>query len=40
MSSNQGIQAMTFTVVPEPEEYAMMAAGGLIAFGVWRRFRR
>jgi hypothetical protein len=40
MNSNQGIQAMTFTVVPEPEEYAMMAAGGLIAFGVWRRFRR
>ena len=40
MSSNQGLQAMTFTVVPEPEEYAMMAAGGLIAFGVWRRFRR
>ncbi len=40
MSANQGIQAMTFTVVPEPEEYAMMAAGGLIAFGVWRRFRR
>jgi hypothetical protein len=40
MSANQGIQAMTFTVVPEPEEYAMMAAGGLIAFGVWRRLRR
>lgn len=40
MSANQGIQAMTFTVVPEPEEYAMMAAGSLIAFGVWRRFRR
>lgn len=40
MGANQGIQAMTFTVVPEPEEYAMLAAGGLIAFGVWRRFRR
>lgn len=40
MGANQGIQAMTFTVVPEPEEYAMMAAGGLIAFGAWRRFRR
>jgi len=40
MNSSQGIQAMTFTVVPEPEEYAMMAAGSLIAFGVWRRFRR
>jgi hypothetical protein len=40
MGANQGIQAMTFTVVPEPEEYAMLAAGGLIAFGVWRRIRR
>jgi hypothetical protein len=25
------------TPVPEPEEYAAMAAGGLLAFAVWRR---
>lgn len=40
MSANQGIQAFTFTAVPEPEEYAALAAGALVVFGLWRRFRR
>ncbi|MFM7101531.1 MAG: PEP-CTERM sorting domain-containing protein [Verrucomicrobiota bacterium] len=40
MNSNQGIQAFDFTVVPEPEEYALLAAAGLVGFGVWRRLRR
>ncbi len=40
LGANVGIQAFTFTVVPEPEEYAAMAAAGLVAFGVWRRLRR
>ena len=26
-----------FAPVPEPEEYAAMAAGGLVAFAIWRR---
>jgi hypothetical protein len=30
----------SFTVVPEPEEYAALAAAGLLGFAVWRRSRR
>jgi hypothetical protein len=33
------VSGMTLAPVPEPEEYAMMAAGGLLAFG-WYRKRR
>lgn len=30
----------SFTVVPEPEEYAALAGAGLLGFAVWRRSRR
>jgi surface-anchored protein len=30
----------SFTVVPEPEEYAALAAAGLVGFALWRRARR
>lgn len=30
----------SFTVVPEPEEYAALAAAGLLGFAMWRRSRR
>lgn len=30
----------TFTAVPEPEEYAVLAAAGLIGWAMWRRSKR
>lgn len=37
---NSGTVNYSFTVVPEPEEYAALAAVGLVGFALWRRTRR
>lgn len=37
---NSGTVNYSFTVVPEPEEYAALAAAGLVGFALWRRARR
>lgn len=34
------ISDVVVTAVPEPEEYAAVAAAGLIGFGLWRRAQR
>lgn len=37
---SSGTVNYSFTVVPEPEEYAALAAAGLVGFALWRRARR
>jgi surface-anchored protein len=37
---SSGTVNYSFTVVPEPEEYAALAAAGLLGVAVWRRSRR
>jgi hypothetical protein len=38
--SSDRISDIVTTAVPEPEEYAAVAAVGLVGFGLWRRTRR
>jgi hypothetical protein len=39
-SAGVRISDVVVTAVPEPEEYAAVAAAGLIGFGLWRRAQR
>lgn len=37
ISTHSYFTAFTYTPVPEPHEYAMVACAGLVGFGLWRR---
>jgi hypothetical protein len=39
-SSSYTLNQTSFSAVPEPEEWAAIASGGLLAFGIWHRRSR
>jgi len=40
LGSPQTMTLTSFSAVPEPEEWAAIASGGLLAFGIWHRRSR